>query len=536
MSNFFPLDGSPQYRLLRAHLRGLVKRFEWSLEHPRAAQAKRLKIILRACMRNDYGRLYRLSEVRDLSEFRERLPVVTHQDLLGHLTKIADGDKGVLTTEAVIQLLETSGTTGQAKLLPVTRSWAKSISQAQQLWTLALLQQHPSVASGKALTIVSADVDRLSAGGIPIGSNTGRMAGALPGWIRRSYFIPSFVRKIEEHDIRLYVTLRLALQENVTSWTTANPSMVLQVLNRLEEWSEALSVDLSGGHCENGPAVHLSPKVKAQLQPLLRKGALPFSWKAQHIWPLAAINCWTNGPASYFAERVCQRIGGVALREVGITASEGYFALPINADMAGGVAWLNGHLLEFRTEEGKICWAWELEIGKRYSLIVSTESGLLRYDLQDIVEVVGWSGQAPLLRFVAKRGDFINAVGEKVSAEQLSLAMLRLGDAVGSTFCGFSCAVKLGERPQILVGIETDEDVDLASCALQFDHILSQLNSEFASKLHSSRLQATKFLRFSAGTFARYKSAQLSKGASESQIKDPVVVDYSTWERIRQLP
>jgi len=49
---------------------------------------------------------------------------------------------------------------------------------------------------------------------------------------------------------------------------------------------------------------------------------------------------------------------------------------------------------------------WELEVGKRYELFLTTNDGLWRYRQEDIVEVTGVApddGQ-PVLRFIERRG------------------------------------------------------------------------------------------------------------------------------------
>jgi hypothetical protein len=59
------------------------------------------------------------------------------------------------------------------------------------------------------------------------------------------------------------------------------------------------------------------------------------------------------------------------VREVGITASEGYFAVPLGQDWGGGALWTIGHVLEFIGEDGQPRWAWELEVGERVQDVAS---------------------------------------------------------------------------------------------------------------------------------------------------------------------
>jgi hypothetical protein len=61
----------------------------------------------------------------------------------------------------------------------------------------------------------------------------------------------------------------------------------------------------------------------------------------------------------------------------------------------------------------------ELTEGRYYRVIVTTEGGLYRYKLHDEVEVVGFTAEVPLLRFVGKSDDVSDLVGEKLNAAHI---------------------------------------------------------------------------------------------------------------------
>ena len=55
---------------------------------------------------------------------------------------------------------------------------------------------------------------------------------------------------------------------------------------------------------------------------------------------------------------------------------------------------------------------WQLVVGKKYEVVVTNKDGLWRYQLNDIVEVAGFTPEEgiPLLRFIERKGcaeDFI---------------------------------------------------------------------------------------------------------------------------------
>ena len=129
--------------------------------------------------------------------------------------------------------------------------------------------------------------------------------------------------------------------------------------------------------------------------------------------------------SAFFTQSLPHLLGSeVPIRDVGVTASEAT-GLPLHSSWNGGVLWTQRELLEFEHANGDLYWAWGLEEGE-YSLIISGRNGLLRYRMNDLVQVVGRYQNTPIIRFVGKAGRFLNATGEKVSEQQLTMAIAKL--------------------------------------------------------------------------------------------------------------
>jgi hypothetical protein len=529
-------EGNGPYRLLRAGRERLIRRYLAALEDPRGAQEQRLAAVLSATRASRFGEAHGLARVRTLDDLRRAVPVRTHEELRPWLDRVSSGEDGVLTTDPVRQLLETSGTTGRPKHLPVTDAWAASIAEAQSLWVLAMVRDHEAAARGRALTVVSPAAHSRSPGGLPIGSNTGRMHLAQPWYVRARYPVPYRVFCMSPAPLRQYALLRFALEAKVTSLTTANPSTVLLLARRLHEWREELSADLADGTLRRGPAAALSWRERAPLELRLRKRPVPTDWRPAALWPLAVVNCWKGGPAAYFCERLPEALGAdIPVREVGITASEGYFAVPLGQDWGGGALWTIGHVLEFIGEDGQPRWAWELEVGERVRLVISTEAGLLRYDLQDTLEVIGRAKNTPVVRFVGKSGRYLNATGEKVTEAQVSEAMRRLARSLGVRPDGFTARLCWGEVPAIELAVEGEGLPMPSALASAFDQALREVNVEYDDKRGSDRLGLPRVQALAAGSYAAWRARRVEEGAPEGQVKDPLIaMDEAEWARVVQ--
>ena len=510
--------GHGSYRVLRFALRGLVRRFLADLEDPEAATKRQLAGLIRAGRSAAFLSEHGGRRIESLADFRAAVPVRTHDEFKPWLDRVAAGERGVLVSERTTMLLETSGTTGAPKHLPVTHSWAEHVQQAQRLWTLALLRDHPALAKGAALTMASRAVHGQSSGGLAIGSNTGRIRAAQPKWLRRRFAVPTAVLDIDDPTARQYAVLRFGLAADVRSITAANPSLLLLLFRRMGEWREHLSADLSDGTLSRGPAERIRPALRAKLGAQLSKTSVPEDWSPTALWDLASVNCWKGGPATFFADRLSTLLGDVPVREIGISASEGSFAFPLSAHWPGSVLWVGGHVMEFVDASGRIKWAWELEQGERVRLVVSTAAGLFRYDMADELEVVGRCLNTPLVRFVGKSGRYLNGVGERVNGAQVSAAM----SSLEGQFSGFSVGLIPGEIPSYHVVFEgkTDE----STLGYRFDMALSAVNIEYASKRASGRLGRVQTTRLGGGHYARLRARRVAEGAPEGQIKDPILM------------
>jgi hypothetical protein len=373
-------------------------------------------------------------------------------------------------------------------------------------------------------------VHATSPGGLPIGSNTGRIRAAQPFWLRGRYAVPTQAMGIHDPLARQYAVLRFGLGADVRSITTANPSLLMLLFRRIEEWGDFLRSDLKNGTLREGPAEAIRDDLKKTLERRLKPQIAPDSLDPCDIWSLCSVNCWTNGPAAFFADRLRLRLGGVPVRELGISASEGSIAFPLASDWPGSVLWVGGHVLEFVADSGDVLWAHELETGMRARVVISTAAGLYRYDMEDDVEVVGRCRNTPLVRFAGKSGRYLNALGERVTETQVSSAMADFDAPVD----GFTVRIEMGEVPFYVVAVEGS--CEPHEVAAMFDRALCALNVEYASKRSSGRLAPPRGVKFESGHYARLRAARVAAGASAGQIKDPVIaLNEAEWSRVSEV-
>ena len=96
------------------------RRFRRARRSPRRTQEEILATFLRNNAGSDYGRKYDYASITSVEEFQKRVPVVTYEELEPWIRRIIEGEQGVLTSEPVLMLEKTSGSSGPAKYIPYT--------------------------------------------------------------------------------------------------------------------------------------------------------------------------------------------------------------------------------------------------------------------------------------------------------------------------------------------------------------------------------------------------------------------------------
>src|SRR5687768_16385690 len=109
-------------------------RFRWALAHPAAAQATHLRQILAANQQSEFGRRYDFAAITSTADFQRRLPLATCEDFAPAITRMADGEQGILTTAPVKLFEPSSGSTAAAKLIPYTAALQREFQAGLAAW------------------------------------------------------------------------------------------------------------------------------------------------------------------------------------------------------------------------------------------------------------------------------------------------------------------------------------------------------------------------------------------------------------------
>jgi len=116
----------------------------------------------------------------------------------------------------------------------------------------------------------------------------------------------------------------------------------------------------------------------------------------------------------------------------------------------------------------------------------------------------GYYNEAPLLEFLNK-GDHISSMsGEKLTEQQVILAMQQATQSLGLGTDVFVLAPHWAEKPYYVLHVESADNSPQSANRLaeSLDRILGEINVEYASKRHTNRLAAVQVNYVPRGFFA----------------------------------
>src|SRR5262249_46161974 len=201
---------------------------------------------------------------------------------------------------------------------------------------------------------------------------------------------------------------------------------------------------------------------------------------------LAAV--WTGGSAGAYLQTMRRFFGDVPICDHGLSASEGRMTIPLEDGRSDGVLDINSHFFEFITEDEQdstdptVLSPHELEAGRNSFILLTTVSGLYRYNIRDVVRCTGFQGTTPKLEFLHKGAHIANLTGEKITESQVVSAVRHGAHRFQTDFSYFSLSPMWGEPPNYRLHVEAPELAAIPdpSAMIGFiDAALQSLNCEY---------------------------------------------------------
>ena len=500
--------------------------------------------LLKTHQETQFGKDCSFEDIKTIEQFKQRIPILTYSGYEKYIERIARGEQNILTSDPVVYFNQSSGSTGKQKLIPVTKRVRKVRSRVtqQSLGFMVDAAIKRGLPIGKMLLTTSIQIRDRTSGGIAYGTSSVGDLRNMDFLYRQVFVHPYDALKPADSLARNYVCLLFALKNPQMRVIGANfPILALQLADYLERYASCLIEDLETGKIASWlklePEVrqvlekqwNAAPERAAELSSILKsQGTLTpkMAWK-NLSWIITA----RGGTSDFYFERFNQYFGDTPIFGGIYAASEATFGIYEDFNSDGTILAIDSGFFEFipsdewEKEQPETVLAHQVEVGKYYRIVVTNYSGLYRYDIGDVVEIVGYYGQAPIIVFRHRMGGLLSATSEKTNEFHATQVIQQLQQEFDLALANYCITLSENEiPPHYLLNIELLPDRPLNNpekFLAEFDQKMQQANVSYEDKRRNNILPPPRLRILAPGSFATVRQRLLQKGIPDSHLKIP---------------
>lgn len=535
----------------------------WEIEHftkdPMKAQQSTLKKIIRRNKNCEIGKKYNFKDIKTIEDYQKAVPLSTYADYEPYVERmIHNREKNLMFSGPNIRYCSSSGSVGKPKILP------KGI---KDLWNMQCI--------GFSCTVATAAHYLKKVKGIKMPSQMGPLVLILTGHLLEDgkkcngagqvpltylkAITPFFCTSpnsllYPEHEELIdtsYLQLRFALENRKVSYLgSLVVTLLTTMFDYLEENWQMLCDDIEKGiinpnikitpelYDEYKKKFKPNPKRAAELRREFEKGFdTPI---APRIWPRLT---WAYGMVGsnlkVYVEKLRRHIGDdIPIHNMGFAAAEGFFAMATELDVHDGV--LLPHCLFFEflpvnddeedpDENAAPLLINQLEVGKKYELVVSNFSGLYRYRMEDVVTVTRMHNNTPEIEFLYRRNLGMNLANEKTTTQMVDFVAKNTAEEMGNEFVGHSLyADHSTNPPRYCMLIEAKNPVTEEERQKYIDLVdekFKDVNEKYFKYRRWGMINRPEVLFLKEKTYWDYREFLRSKGRVLNQIKPVTIIN-----------
>lgn len=456
-----------------------IHQMELFMKYPHDVQDEVLKKLLGTGRYGEFGQKYAFEDLLNYEDFKKRVPIHTYEQLFPYIERLLHGEQNVLWPSEVKWFAKSSGTTNaRSKFIPVTREALEEshFKGGKDLLSI-FINNYPDtkIFSGKGLAIGGSY--RVNEFDPTNSSNYGDVSAVimqnLPPWaefIRTPSLEVALMDNWEEKIDKLAKeTIKADVTQiaGVPTWTVLLLQYILQMEKKqsvLEIWPN-LEVFFHG-------AVSFAP-YKKLFRALIPSDQMKY-WETY------------NASEGFF----------------GIQSEKGSEELLLMLDY--GVFYEFIPMEEIGKEYPEAIGLQDVDVGKNYAMVITTNAGLWRYSIGDTVKFTSVSPYK--IKISGRTKHFINAFGEEVIIENAETAITAACDQTGAVIDNFTAAPvfldksKRGGHEWIIEF--KSKPADLPKFVSVLDDTLRKINSDYdAKRAHDIALVAPVVHSVQEGTF-----------------------------------
>lgn len=427
-------------------------------KYPHEVQEELFQNLISTAKNTGWGKQHGYADIRSVQVFQERVPVSTYEDLYPYIERVIKGEQNLLWPSRIEWFAKSSGTTNaRSKYIPVSPESLEDCHYKGGKDMLSIyVNNYPDTKlfTGKGLSIGGSHRPSELNAKVSCGDVSAVIMQNLPIWAEAMRTPPLKVALMDKWEEKIEKMVETTVPENVTSLSGV-PTWTYVLLKRI--------LEVTG------------------------KGSI------LEVWP--NLELFTHGAVAFGPYRQLFRelIPSERMNYLEVyNASEGFFGIQDQRDTEDemllmldyGVYYEFIPMDQFDEEQPKTLTLDQVELGKNYALVISTNAGLWRYKIGDTIRFTNLSPYR--IKISGRTKHFINAFGEEVIVENAEVAITRACEATGAVISNFTAApvyMESGKRG----GHEWLIEFEKAPSTLQvftkmLDETLREVNSDYDAK------------------------------------------------------
>ena len=338
-----------------------IHQIELFVKYPHDVQAELRTQLVETAKNTEFGQQYDFASIQSYADFKERIPVVTYEAFYPYIERLLRGEENILWPSSIKWFAKSSGTTNdKSKFIPVSPEALEDCHFKGGKDMMAIyLNNYPDsrLFTGKYLAIGgSQQVNRLDENSTSFtGDVSAVLMKNLPFWMQLSRTPPMDIALMDNWEEKVEKIAQVTAQQDVTSMAGV-PTWTLVVLRRVLEIRDAHDIREVWPHLE-----------------VFFHGAVSFA-------PYRALfkNLIPHDDMRYLET---------------YNATEGFFGIQDQRDTTEMLLMLDYGIFyefipaeDFDSEHPQTYDISEVEVGKNYAVVISTNAGLWRYKIGDTIK------------------------------------------------------------------------------------------------------------------------------------------------------
>lgn len=441
-------------------LRKRIDQIQEFVNNPHEVQERICAKLLEVAQNTEIGKKYDFTSIRSYQDFANRIPVSIYEDIEPMIERARRGEQNIFWNTPIKWFAKSSGTTNaKSKFIPVSEEALDKCHYKAGKDMLCLYlnnNENSGLFKGKSLRL-GGSKELYQENGTVFGDLSAILIDNLPFWAEYSCTPSNKISLMSEWEMKMKAIVAESSKENVTSLVGV-PSWMLVLLNQVLEYTDKTNL----------------LELWKNLEVYFHGGVsfVPYKEQYNKIMPSDSVLYYET-----------------------YNASEGFFAIQDQNNSDEMLLMLDyGIFYEFipmntyHTDNQNVIPIWEVELGKNYAMVITTNSGLWRYQIGDTVRFTSISPYR--IKITGRTKHFINVFGEELIIENTEEALKQTCKLTNANILEYTVAPvfmagkEKGAHEWIIEFSKKPTDIEYFTKVL--DEELKKLNSDYEAKRYNN--------------------------------------------------